>query len=203
MDERLLERARAGDPEAFGQLVSGCEHAVWRLCWSMLRSTEDARDAVQETMLRAWRSLGTYRGACSLETWLKRIASNHCLDVIRARKNRAAESVEALQESGFEPAAPEEGPAERLERAERGRALRRALERLPEKQRVPLMLSAADHRPYDEIAEVLELPVGTVKSRINRGRAALRILLDEELGDTSGNNPAGQTSGKAKGGRKP
>ena len=196
-EQRDLALARNGDTAAFERLVTPCEPMLWRLCWQLMGTREDAQDAAQEAMLKAWRSLGSYRGDAAFSTWLYQVATRCCLDALRRRKRSAAESVEALQEEGYEPRdtqpLPEEEVARRLERE----ALRRALNSLPDEQRVPLVLCAVEGRSYEEAAAALELPLGTVKSRVSRAREQLRKILAENR-----NNSAAPSSNTVKGGRK-
>ncbi len=196
-DEVLLRRARNGDPAAFEQLATPCEAMVWRVCRRILQRDEDARDAVQDAMLAAWRKLDSFDGQSSFSTWLCAIAVHRCQDLLRRQKVRQAESLETLREGGYEPADTAPGPAEKLEEKERRERVRRALQRLPEEQRVPLILFCMEGRRYEEIAVMTGVPVGTVKSRVARARDRLRALTQEE----TGNIPPGGASKETKGGR--
>ena len=178
-EAELLRRARAGDPAAFEQLVTPCEHTVWRVCARMMGSAEDAADAMQEAMLKAWQSLGGYRGEAELSTWLYRIAVRCCLDALRRKKARPSESLEELGEGGFVPADPSDTPERAALRNEKRAMLRAALETLPEELRVPLVRSAVAGESYEAVAAAMGLPVGTVKSRISRARAALKKNLEQ------------------------
>ena len=199
-DEMTLARARKGDPAAFEALVTPHEQMLWRVCWRMLGEAEEARDALQETMVKAWRSLPDFQGG-GLVSWLYTIAVHTCQDMLRKRKARPAVSLDSLSEEGYDPPAREEGPAEALERSDRREAVRRALAMLPEDQRVPLVLFAAEGKRYEEIAAITGLPLGTVKSRVSRARDRLRALL--ETFAQAGNNSGEAASNTVKGGRKP
>ena len=179
MDELTLHSARRGDAAAFERLVTPCEQTVWRVCWHYMGNQQDAQDCMQETMLRAWRAIRDFRGDSAVETWLYRIASTTCLDALRRRKTRQAESLEALREGGYEPPDSARGPEEEALRRDRHARLREALASLPEKLRLPLTLYALEDRPYEEIAGLLRVPVGTVKSRIARGREQLKKILED------------------------
>ncbi len=193
-----LAMARQGDTAAFERLVTPHEGMVWRVCWQLMSQTEDAQDAMQETMLRAWRSLGGYRGEASFSTWLYRVAVSCCLDALRRRKpQQQRESVEELSERGFDVPDGGPGPQEALEKGEQKEALRRAMKQLPEEQRVPLVLFAVEGRPYEEIASLTGVSVGTVKSRISRGREKLKEILR-----AGGNFSAPAASNKVKGGQR-
>lgn len=177
MDELILHRARNGDTAAFEQLITPYEQLVWRVCWHYTHHMEDARDCAQEAMLKAWRSLPQYRQDCSLETWLYRIACSCCLDHLRKSKRRAAESTDALAESGFEPADPTPQPDETAIRRDEKAQLRQALDQLPADMRTALILSAVEGCRYEEIAQITGVAAGTVKSRINRARQKLAEIL--------------------------
>ena len=195
-DELTLYRAQRGDTAAFEALVTPCESRLWALCWRMLGDREEAKDALQEIMVKAWRSIGGFDGKSAVSTWLYRIGVNHCNDILRRRKQRRTESLDSLREdTGFDPPAPEEGPAEALERKEKREAVRRAIGELPPDQRVPLVLFALERRSYEEIAELTGVGLGTVKSRIARARDKLAKMLRED-----GNFSPGDASKKAKGG---
>ena len=99
MDELLLRRARQGDPEAFESLLTPLEGRIWRICWHYTGERESASDCAQETMLKIWRSLDSYRGDCAFETWVYRIAANCCLDAARKAKRDRSQSIEPLRDA--------------------------------------------------------------------------------------------------------
>lgn len=177
MDELILRRAQKGDTAAFEQLITPHEQLVWRVCWHYTHHMEDARDCAQEAMVKAWRSLPQYRQDCALETWLYRIAASCCLDFLRRQKRRAAESTDALAESGFDPADPSPQPEETAIRHDEKQLLRQAVDQLPVDMRTALILSAVEGRKYEEIAQITGVAAGTVKSRINRARQKLVEIL--------------------------
>lgn len=179
-DELMLRRAKQGDPAAFEQLVTPHEAMLWRTCWHLMGNTEDAKDALQETMLKAWRAIGGYRGDASLATWLYRVAVSCCTDMQRKQKLRRTESMDAMRETGFDPADQTPGPEVQTEQKERREQLRRALNQLPEEMRTVLILTCVDGRSYEETAEALGIALGTVKSRCNRARAKLAEILAKE-----------------------
>lgn len=177
MDEILLRRAQKGDTAAFEQLMTPHEALVWRVCWHYTHHTEDARDCAQEAMVKAWRALPQYRGDCSLESWLYRIAASCCLDFLRKRKHQAAVSSDQLAESGFDPADPSPQPEEQAIRRDEKQQLYQAIDALPEDMRTALILSAVEGCKYEEIARITGVAAGTVKSRINRARQKLAEML--------------------------
>lgn len=198
-DEMTLAQARRGDQAAFEALVTPHEQMLWRVCWRTLGDAEEARDALQETMLKAWRNLANFSGG-GLVSWLYTIAVHTCQDMLRKRKVRPAVSLDGMAEEGYDPPDREEGPAEALERKDNREAVRKALGMLPEDQRVPLVLFAVEGKRYEDIAAITGMPVGTVKSRVSRARDRLRVLLAEMQRD--GNNSGGPASKSVKGGRK-
>lgn len=188
-EAELIARCGRGDSNAFDAIVAKHQDRVFNLCFWMLHDHDEASDAAQDAFLRAYRALeaGKFRGESSLGTWLHRIASNVALDAARSKKNRPV-SFSSLSRPGDdapddpEPA-PEDAPislnpAEALARNERQAAIRQALFELPEHHRLALVLFDIEGHSYEQIGELLKLPVGTVKSRLNRARAALRDKLE-------------------------
>lgn len=177
--EALLLRAKQGDLRAFEALVLPHEGALYKTCRLQIKTRESAEDALQETMLKAWRSISSFEGRSSVSTWLYRICINCCTDLNRRERLRETDSLDHLRDAGFDPASPERSPEEAAIRKESRKELKDALHALPSDQRVPLMLSAVEGKSYGEISEILSLPEGTVKSRVSRGRALLRQLMRE------------------------
>ena len=160
----------------FEALAAEQEKRVYALCLHMMGSREDALDCAQETMLRAFKSFSGFRGDASFSTWIARIAMNVCTDALRRRRD--AVSLDALREDqNFDPPDPAPTAYARLEEKERMRLLREALSLLPADLRQVIVLRDIQGRDYDEIAGVLELPLGTVKSRLSRAREKLAVIL--------------------------
>jgi RNA polymerase sigma-70 factor (ECF subfamily) len=180
LDELLLRRAQSGDPEAFEQLIGPLEQLVWRICWHYTGNREAAEDCGQETMIRIWRSLESYRGDCALESWIYRIAANCCMDFLRKKKRDQSVSMEPLREQGFDPADPSPGTEDRVVAEDEHRRLRRAITELPDDQREALILTQLEKISYEEAARMLGVSEGTVKSRVNRAKARLKEILSEE-----------------------
>jgi RNA polymerase sigma-70 factor (ECF subfamily) len=181
----LVERCRAGDLEAFDELVARHQSKIFNLCVWMLGDRDEAADAAQDAFVRAFRALANFRADAALGTWLHRIAVNVCLDA-RAKRSRAPISYSALESSddegesrSFDPADTADTPAQSFARREKRQAVLQALAQLPEHHRAVITLFDIQGRSYEEAAQVLELPMGTIKSRLNRARAALRQLLEE------------------------
>lgn len=181
-ERHLIEASRQGDGESFNQLVRLYEGRVYNLCYRMLGDPDVAADATQETLLSAFRNLPRFRGG-SFRSWLLRIATNTCYDVLRVRKRRPTISLDsalAADEASttwMEPPDPGESPDDLVLRRELGVALQHGLNHLPEDQRITVILSDVQGMPYDEIAQITGANLGTVKSRLSRGRARLRDIL--------------------------
>ena len=180
MDELLLRKAQHGDPEAFEQLITPLEQLIWRICWHYTGNRESAEDCGQETMIRIWRSLDSYRGDCALESWVYRIAANCCMDYLRKKKRDKGVSMEPMQEQGFDPADPSPGTEEQVVAADEQKRLREAITMLPEDQREALIMTQLEKVPYEEAARLLGVSEGTIKSRVNRAKARLKEILSGE-----------------------
>ena len=190
-DEALAARAAAGDEPAFEGIVARYHARVFRLACRLTGNESDAADVLQETFLRVYRSLGSFRGASRFGTWLYRIATNAALTHRRARSRRPAESLDAFlprfDESGRHAATPAQLQVaaradELLDRrvlAERARA---GVERLPELYREAFVLRDLEEMPTAEVAEVLGLDPATVRQRVHRARLMLRGYLGDLVG---------------------
>lgn len=182
-EQELVARAREGDERAFEQLVADNEKRVYNLCRRLAGNPEDGAELAQEAFLNAWRGLASFQGDSSFSTWLYRLASNACIDLLRKRKRRQERenfcSLDDEEAGWLEPAAPGAGPEEELERKERRQALERELRALPDHQREILVMREVSGLSYQEIGELLSLDLGTVKSRLARARLALKKRLQE------------------------
>ncbi|MCS7001638.1 MAG: sigma-70 family RNA polymerase sigma factor [Dehalococcoidia bacterium] len=179
-EERLIQLSQAGDVSAFNRLVDRYQVPIFNFARRMLADPELAADATQETFLNAFEHLGRFRGG-SLKTWLLRIAANACYDQLRYRKRRPSTSLDQLV---LDPEEPRDFADDRVElpeqfalRQELGQLLSEALATLPTDQRLVVVLSDIQGLSYDEIAEVTQTSLGTVKSRLSRARAKLREYL--------------------------
>jgi RNA polymerase sigma factor (sigma-70 family) len=180
-ERRLVAGAQRGDVESFNALVRLYEARVYNLCYRMLGDADSAGDAAQDAFLSAFRNLRNFRGG-SFRSWILRIATNACYDVLRARKRRPSISLDAETDdeddsSPLQIADSAETPTDFALRRELARAIQRGLADLPEEQRVIVILSDIEGLAYEEIAEVTSTNLGTVKSRLSRGRARLRDIL--------------------------
>jgi RNA polymerase sigma-70 factor, ECF subfamily len=180
-ERRLVEVAQRGDVESFNELVRLFEGRVYTLCYRMLGDAESAADAAQDAFLSAFRNLRSFRGG-SFRSWILRIATNTCYDVLRVRKRRPSVSldIEADDESASSPlqiADTAESPDDFALRRELAAAIQQGLTELPDEQRIVLILSDIQGLAYEEIAQITNSNLGTVKSRLSRGRARLREVL--------------------------
>lgn len=177
----LIERARSGDLDAFNDLVTLYQDQLFALIVRMVPDRDQASDVVQEAFFSAYRNLDAFRGG-SVKSWLNRICVNAAMDTQRARKRRPVQPYPELDDETWQPPA---GPAADPERtaidAERSRILARALSMITEDQRTAITLYDVEGYDYHEIADMTGVSLGTVKSRIHRGRLALRATLEDQL----------------------
>jgi RNA polymerase sigma-70 factor (ECF subfamily) len=181
-DTILVREARGGDASAYGDLVRRYQDRVYTLIYGLIQNHDDALDLTQDVFVRAHRSLGHFREEAVFYTWLYRIALNACIDFKR-RKKRSVEPFsldgDLLSATGFEPSdlRSSSQPERAFENKELGRLLRRAIAGLPEPLRLAVVLHDIEGLQQKEIAALLNCPLGTVKSRIQRGRYELRLKL--------------------------
>lgn len=176
----LVERARAGDLSAFELLVERYRQRVWRLAYNVLRDSEEAWDVAQEAFIRAWQALGSFRGQSAFYTWLFRITMNLATDRARQRTSRGrALGAERVPEEDWDRVMvdTEATPDDMAVRGEERERIQAALATLPEHHRTIIMLSDLEELSYREIAEVLDIPMGTVMSRLHNARKRLREAL--------------------------
>jgi RNA polymerase sigma-70 factor (ECF subfamily) len=175
-DAELITRSLAGDSGAFGVLVVRYQDRLFGSLARLLGSEEDARDAVQEAFVQAYLKLGTFRGTSAFYTWLYRVAFNQAMS--HARRQRPTRSLDdERSERGREPVDGQAAPDARLQLGERATLVQRALAALSAEYREVVVLREMDDCSYEEIAEILEVPVGTVRSRLFRARLELRDRL--------------------------
>ena len=183
-DQTLIERCRHGDVAAFEPLVEKYRDRAWRLAFNVLRDREDAWDVTQEAFVRAWQALPSFRGQSAFYTWLFRIVVNAASDRARQRAARGrAFGTERVPEEDWERTMVDESaaPDDEARRAEERERITQALAALPEHQRAIIMLSDLEGLSYREIAEVLDIPMGTVMSRLHNARKRLRAVLGPML----------------------
>jgi RNA polymerase sigma-70 factor (ECF subfamily) len=183
-EQALLVRLRAGEDAAFAVLVRAHAGRLLAVARRMLRSDDEARDAVQEAFLQAFRGLGKFEGQARLSTWLHRIVVNACLMRLRSRSRRPEQPIEELLPRFYEdghrvdPGPPwRSAPADPVEQRELAELVRGAIDRLPEIHRNVLLLRDIEGRDAEETARLLDVKIDTVKVRLHRARQALRALL--------------------------
>lgn len=178
-DKHILARARRGELDAFEELVRQYEKRVYAVALRSSGSPEDAADITQEVFLRAWRSIESFRGDSGFSTWLFRITMNLCVDHARHKNAQPQTQPLVVGEEDAERPIPDTAPTpeEHLENSELGRELAAALDEVSEEHRRIVLLRDVSGLSYTEIAEVLEISEGTVKSRLSRARIALRTIL--------------------------
>lgn len=189
-DHDLVTALRAGDPDGYERLVREHGPAMLAVARRYLRSEDDARDAVQEALLSAFRAIGSFDADAKLSTWLHRIVVNCALMRLRTRRRRPEESIDDLlpsfdEQGGFARGVVEwDAPATETiaERRQLRRIVRSCIDRLPDSYRALLILRDIEERDTEESAEILGLTVSAVKSRLHRARQALREMLVAELG---------------------
>lgn len=170
-DILLVKRAQKGDAQAFESLYNQHLKRVYNIAWRMMGSSSDAEDVAQEVMLKAWRALPAFKLDSAISTWLYRITINACSDELRRRKVKLV-SVEEMHESGHELTS--QGFEEQ---SIAGGSISWAIGKLGEEYRAALVLRDIEGYSYEEIAEILRCPIGTVRSRINRAREQMRNML--------------------------
>ena len=183
MQDDRLQRARQGDLSAFNELVLEHQGLVFNLCLRLLGQRQTAEDAAQEAFFAAWRALPSLRGD-AFRAWLLRIAANVCKDELRRRGRRPFGSLDLALEEGLpEPADTGRAPEQSLLQGELRERVEEALRELPDDRRLAVVLCDIEGLDYVEIAEIMKTSLGTVKSRIARGRARMRqaLLRDPEL----------------------
>jgi RNA polymerase sigma-70 factor (ECF subfamily) len=174
----LLERLRAGDPRAFEELVIAQQHRVYGVALRMLGNAAEAEEVAQETFLRAYRGMAEFRGESTLATWLYAIASRLALNRLGSGERRfTRHGDDALAQV----ANGRSDPAETAAQSEMELALHRAIAELADERRIAIVLRDLEGLSYEEIAQALDLPLGTVRSRIHRARTDLRDKLERFL----------------------
>ena len=193
-DQDLIAAALARDTAAFGELVAKYQNRLFHALAHMLGSTDDAQDVAQDAFVLAFQKLATFRGDAQFYSWLFRIAMNAAVNFRRKNRSLGASLEAAKERIGLEPTdhRGDSSPDRPLEQAERQRLVREALAQMTEEFRIPLVMAEMEDLKYEEIADILHCPIGTVRSRIHRGRAELREKLrrllknEDDTLDTAG-----------------
>lgn len=182
-EAEIIKKCKKGDRDAFNELVKMYQNKIVNIAYGMLSDSDDAFDAAQEVFIKVYKGLDNFREKSSFSTWIYRITSNVCADILRKRQR----SINAISinysddEKEMEIKDESLTPEEYSELNERQAALRQALKEIKDEYREIITLFDIEELSYDKISEILKIPVGTVKSRLNRARAALKKNLSEKV----------------------
>jgi RNA polymerase sigma-70 factor (ECF subfamily) len=176
--KKRIKAIKKGDQNAYADIVDLYKDKIYRLCYRMLGNRHEAEDAAQEVFIRAYVHIDTYNPKMKFSTWLYRIATNLAIDKIRKKKPDAYLDEEINGTDGLtmyaQLSSHEASPEETIESLELQETVQKAIEKLPEKYRIVIVLKYIEDLSLQEISEILDLPIGTVKTRLHRGREALR-----------------------------
>ena len=177
-ETKLIDQILQGDTDAFAQLVEAYQDKVYALCLRMTNDREEAEDLAQEAFVKVWRGLKFYKHEAAFSTWLYRLTSNVCIDFLRQKKRRSALSLTSQEEEEqIDIPDPSPQPEELIVQKQRKEAVAAAMAQLEDEFRLVLTLRVVQERSYEEIADIMDLKVGTVKSRLARAREKLRKIL--------------------------
>jgi len=178
-EDEAIRQARAGDRRAFDRLVTAHLPMVWATVWRVLRHREDTEDVVQEVFVTAHRAIAGFRGDSKFSTWLHRIATTRALNHLDRAEERIRRASDPVDDGPIEVAASQApSPLHALEAKELMRRLAECLQKLPAAWRAVLALRDAEERTYEQIAEVLQIELGTVRSRLARARGSLKDCVE-------------------------
>ena len=186
-EAELIQRSQQGDLDAFEQLILQYEKRVYTIAYKYMSNHEDASDMAQEALIKAYRSMTSFRGESAFGTWLGRITANCCLDELRKRKNMQIVSLEETLELDEgkvkkEISSPMATPEEHALQQETMQYMQSLIDELKEENRIVIILRELEGYSYEEIASILNCSLGTVKSRISRARAYLKERIQENYG---------------------
>jgi len=181
-DDALVAAAQKGDQAAFAEIVRRYQRAVYRVAWALTRNDADADDLAQEAFVRAWGAIGRFEIGQPLYPWLAKITTNLAFSLFRSRKRRPETPIEPLLEAGKQFGVDDD-PADQAVTDERDANLRACFALLSPEHQAVLSLRAVQDLSYDEIAHALNVPIGTVMSRLARARTALAKLMEERTGE--------------------
>ena len=176
-DTQIIERTLKGEPDAFNMLVRRWERQIYGLTLRMLGRDEEAKDATQETFLSAYRNLSKFRGEAKFSSWIYRIALNICHTKLRSRPKGSISLEEQRETSGFEIAAETDDLSDNIQQEQIARHVRRALQGLPPEMRQVIVMKEYEGLKFSEIADILGIPISTVKTRMYTGLSELRKRL--------------------------
>jgi RNA polymerase sigma-70 factor (ECF subfamily) len=190
--EALIQRCLQGDQAAWEAIVRQHWRKVFNVAYKFVAKHDEAEDLTQEIFLKVFKSLNTFDRRANFQTWLISVSRNLCIDHYRSVRKERETIDRAVDTTDIAPAAPDPGPIAALEQRDRVMLLRQALAALPETLRTAVVLRDIQELTYQEIADKLQLPEGTVKSRINRGRTELARQIRKLRGEDY--SPSGSSS---------
>ena len=176
LDEELVQLLQHGQREAFTTLVSKWQDRIYTFCYRQLGETALAEEATQDVFIKVYTSIHNFRKEAKFSTWLYRIATNHCINLNNRHHRRHRDQHQSFDDIHNQPT-EQDTPLQQLEKKNFEEQLQQALHQLPEEHRVLLILRDIQDCSYEEIAEITQLNIGTIKSRIHRGRNNLRQIL--------------------------
>ncbi|MBR2902524.1 MAG: sigma-70 family RNA polymerase sigma factor [Clostridia bacterium] len=184
-EKRLVKQARDGDVEAFERLIESVKLLVINTAYQYLKDYEDALDCSQEVFIKAYRNMASYRENSAFSTWIYQITKNQCIDMLRRNKTTNLSIEESMEDEDapeIQLSAPEsQQPENNAIRNRQIEAVRRAIDQLPDKLREVCVMRDIQELSYQEISELLDIPEGTVKSRLNSARIKLRKILEKQI----------------------
>ncbi len=182
-DSRLIQSALKGDEKAYETLLKKYKNLVFTIMMKMVRNPQEAEDLTQEAFMKAFNSLSSFNEEFAFSTWLMKIATNNCIDYLRKRKLKTYSINEPIQykDEQIEVEIPDEEPSpeKSVLQSERKKLIEEAIDQLPERYRYVIILRHKEEKSYEEISEILNLPLGTVKAQIFRAREVLNKKLKE------------------------
>ena len=179
LDEELVQLLQHGQKQAFTTLVSKWQHRMYTFCYRQLGETALAEEATQDIFIKVYTSIHSFRNESKFSTWLYRIATNHCINLNERHHRRHRNQHDSFENLHAQPST-QSTPLQDLEQKDFKQRLQQALNQLPEEHRVLLILRDLQDCSYEEIADITQLNIGTIKSRIHRGRNNLRQILSGE-----------------------
>jgi RNA polymerase sigma-70 factor (ECF subfamily) len=191
-DKELVARALEGDESAYGELLERFRRPVFSLIYRMIGDREQAEDLAQESFVKAFNNLDSYNPSYRFSSWLFKIANNHAIDHLRRARlstvsihgSPHAVDAERAEETRIVLESRDESPEQEMLALELGGEIEQAIARLRAEYRTAVILRHIENRPYEEIAEIMDVPIGTVKTFLHRARAELREMLDHLREDT-------------------
>lgn len=184
-DAALVKKAKEGDGKAYDELILLYKDAVHGVIYRMVRNKQDAEDLTQEAFIKAYNSINSFNEEYAFSTWLFKIATNNCIDYFRKRKLKTQSMDQTVRykddEIRQEYPDTERTADNELLASEKTRLIKKAIDNLPEKYKTAIILRHTDEKSYEEIAEILDLPLGTIKARIFRAREMLKKSLKEVI----------------------